>query len=441
MQKKVSKFKAYRFRILSGVLFGFFLVSTWLMFYQKPEYPEELHISLQEQLKTLIHDNLLEQKPHARNLRFKTMWTQSTHKRDQISAHFKYSFDDDDQVNLSVEGKALMNRKKLGADEKYDLWSVDHIEINNTKLKFQEPITLFSVSEKFKETELEEPDLQEVPIEGEGAETTEEAEAIEEAETTEEAETIEEAEAIEEAETIEEPSVREKLGSPPNIERLDTNKNSGAGAETQGQDTPSEEIDPIKKEGTITIESKQAKKTAEPEQINKPQLDTQTKEKASPSKGQKDDQKMEQTKIDKLKQTKKSKEPIKPQPTKKNLIEQEQTKKSKEPIKPQPTKKNLIEQEQIKKQNKQNKAEEAKASKPDKPSSKSTALEKPKDLSKGLNEPDKQPEPKKPNPPDEINKPKKSNPPAKPSAKDTSAKDNLEKPNQETGAQSIDSNP
>ncbi len=151
MQKKISKLKAYRFRILSGVLFLFFLTSTWLMFYQKPEYPEELHISLQEQLKAIIQEKLLEQKPLVRNFRFKTIWTQSTYKRGQISAHFKYSFDDNDQLNLSVEGKALMNRKEVGADDKYDLWSVDNIEINNTKLKFQEPVTLFSVSEKFEE--------------------------------------------------------------------------------------------------------------------------------------------------------------------------------------------------------------------------------------------------------------------------------------------------
>ena len=47
-----SFIKAYRFRILSGLLFVVFLLSTWFVFYQKPKYPEALHISLQETAKT-----------------------------------------------------------------------------------------------------------------------------------------------------------------------------------------------------------------------------------------------------------------------------------------------------------------------------------------------------------------------------------------------------
>ncbi|MDE0118928.1 MAG: hypothetical protein OXM55_02835 [Bdellovibrionales bacterium] len=143
-----TKLKPYRFRILAGALFCAFLISTWFVFHQKPKYPEELHISLQDQLKNIIQETLVKQKPQAKNLKFQKMWTQSTKKRDQISAHFKYSFDDETDVNISIEGQALMNRKSLGASEKYDLWSVDHIQINNTKMEFSEPITLFS--SKFK---------------------------------------------------------------------------------------------------------------------------------------------------------------------------------------------------------------------------------------------------------------------------------------------------
>ena len=145
MQKKLSsKLKAYRFRILSGFLFCAFLISSWFVFYQKPEYPEALHISLQEQLKSIIQETLLKQKPKVQNFKFHKIWTQATYKQDQISAHFKYSFDDLESINISVEGQALMNRKSLSSSDKYDLWSVDHIQTNNTNLKFQEPITLFS---------------------------------------------------------------------------------------------------------------------------------------------------------------------------------------------------------------------------------------------------------------------------------------------------------
>ena len=44
-------FKAYRFRILSGLLFLIFLISTWFLFYQKPKYPETLHLSLSGTIK------------------------------------------------------------------------------------------------------------------------------------------------------------------------------------------------------------------------------------------------------------------------------------------------------------------------------------------------------------------------------------------------------
>ena len=145
MQKSFFvKIKPYRFRILSGFLFCIFLVCTWLAFYQKPKYPENLHISLQEQLKSLIQETLLKKQPAAQNLQFQKMWTQATYKKDQISAHFQYSFDDKDGVNVSVSGKALMNRKSVDSSRKYDLWSVDHIQTSNTSLKFEEPITLFS---------------------------------------------------------------------------------------------------------------------------------------------------------------------------------------------------------------------------------------------------------------------------------------------------------
>lgn len=152
MQNKLLPvFKAYRFRILSGVLFLLFLINTWFIFYQKPEYSEEVHINLQEQLKAIIRDTLSQKQPQVQNFQFQKMWTQATNKKNQISAHFKYSFDDEEQINISVEGHAIMNRKALEASEQYDLWSVDHIEINNTKLEFQEPITLLSSSSGGKE--------------------------------------------------------------------------------------------------------------------------------------------------------------------------------------------------------------------------------------------------------------------------------------------------
>ena len=194
MQNKLLPvLKAYRFRILSGVLFLLFLINTWFIFYQKPEYSEEVHINLQEQLKAIIRDTLSQKKPQAQNFQFQKMWTQATNKKNQISAHFQYSFDDEEQINISVEGHAIMNRKNLEASEQYDLWSVDHIEINNTKLEFQEPITLLSRSsgkedkeDTSKEETKEEQDTTEETLEETSEETAEETKEPKKEETSEE---------------------------------------------------------------------------------------------------------------------------------------------------------------------------------------------------------------------------------------------------------------
>ena len=144
-----SFFKAYRFRILSGILFLVFLISTWFVLYQKPKYPEALHISLQEQLKQIIHATLQKQKPLAQNLQFQKMWTEATRKKHQIKAFFQYSFEDKEGVRLSVKGQATMIRKTV--DDTHDLWRVHHIQTNNTKMAFPEPFLLFS--DKFKDPE------------------------------------------------------------------------------------------------------------------------------------------------------------------------------------------------------------------------------------------------------------------------------------------------
>ena len=151
MESKISFFKAYRFRLLSGGLFVVFLVSTWFIFYQQPKYSEEIHVNLQEQLKEVIEDTLIKKNALHQNLEFQKMWTRSTNKRGQIRATFKYSFEDENQVNTSVKGWALINKKEG------NVWSVDDIEVDHTRLQFQKPITLFSGEKKHPKPDPERP--------------------------------------------------------------------------------------------------------------------------------------------------------------------------------------------------------------------------------------------------------------------------------------------
>ena len=156
-----TKIKPYRFRILAGLLFCVFLISTWFVFHQKPHFPEALHITLQEQFRNIIQEKLTAQKPEARNLQFQELWTEGI-KRDQITAHFQYSFDDAEGVSFSVSGKAIMNRKSIDPERSHDLWTIDHIKTDNTNLEFKEPITLFSGNVKMDPDK--EKDPEETPI-------------------------------------------------------------------------------------------------------------------------------------------------------------------------------------------------------------------------------------------------------------------------------------
>ena len=148
LSKCIQKSLKYRFRILAGLLFLVFLISTWFVFYQKPKYPEALHISLQEQLKQIIQSTLLKQQPLSHNLQFQKMWTEVAGQKDQIKAFFRYSFDSEDGARLFVQGQATMVRNTV--DDIQDLWRVIDIKTNNDKIEFSKPIVLLSGSKNQK---------------------------------------------------------------------------------------------------------------------------------------------------------------------------------------------------------------------------------------------------------------------------------------------------
>ena len=138
------KLGPYRFRILAAGLFIVFLVSTWFLFQQKPQYPEELHINLQEQLKVLIENRLYENDPELINdLTFQEVRTEATVQEGQLKAYFKYSFTDKQEVKTVVQGTALIYRRGLQSSNDHELWILTDIQTNSTFLDFEQPITIF----------------------------------------------------------------------------------------------------------------------------------------------------------------------------------------------------------------------------------------------------------------------------------------------------------
>ena len=139
-----KKLKPYYFRLLAGVLFCVLLLSTWFLFSQKPDYPEEIHISLQEQLKHIIQEAFYNKEEGVHNLQFQKMQTSVMVRSNRIKAEFKYSFMDKNNTKVTVVGVAQMKRNYPDSETKHDIWLMDHFETKPPVLEFHQPIVLLS---------------------------------------------------------------------------------------------------------------------------------------------------------------------------------------------------------------------------------------------------------------------------------------------------------
>ncbi len=140
----LKKLKPYYFRLLAGALFCVLLLSTWFLFYQKPDYPEEIHISLQEQLKHIIQEAFYNKEEGIHNLQFQKMQTSVMTRSNRIKAEFKYSFMDKNNTKIIVVGVAQMKRSHPDSETKHDIWLMDHFETKPPVLEFSQPIVLLS---------------------------------------------------------------------------------------------------------------------------------------------------------------------------------------------------------------------------------------------------------------------------------------------------------
>ena len=141
----LSKLKLYRFRILAVFLLCVFLAVTWFTFHEPPQHSEELHISLRTQLKQLIQKTLSEKEPDANNVQFHKMWTEPTRQKNEITAQFEYSYDQQ-STNVQVSGAAVIIKQSMRSQD-YELWVVHSIRTDNWSIDFQEPIVLLSDKE------------------------------------------------------------------------------------------------------------------------------------------------------------------------------------------------------------------------------------------------------------------------------------------------------
>ena len=166
----LSQLKSYRFRILAVFLLLVFLLVTWLTFHRLPAHSEDLHISLQTQLKELIQKTLSKKEPDASEVEFHKMWTETTKEKNQITAQFEYSYTQD-STTTHVTGSALIIKQNLKSKD-YELWVVHSIRTDNWSVSFQEPIVLFSDKNYLDKNYQESPEINSVELQQESDATS-----------------------------------------------------------------------------------------------------------------------------------------------------------------------------------------------------------------------------------------------------------------------------
>lgn len=114
---------------------------TWSVAKRPNVLPENTHLVIQEDLRRVITEHILEAVPSAKSLQFDKFWTE-TLKENQIKASFTYSFEEsgtsaDSTARVGVSGFAILNRSK-DEDSDYDVWNLDDIKFTDNSLVYKE---------------------------------------------------------------------------------------------------------------------------------------------------------------------------------------------------------------------------------------------------------------------------------------------------------------
>ena len=124
------------------------LLITWSFFQNKNKFPEGTHIAIQDEFQKIVQKKILERNSLAHNIRFNSIWTETTKESSQIRAVFSYSFNDPNDnrvVDVKVTGSALINRQDNNlATDNVEKWEVGAFEVNQTEISFNNELLIIS---------------------------------------------------------------------------------------------------------------------------------------------------------------------------------------------------------------------------------------------------------------------------------------------------------
>lgn len=134
-------------KFLNLILLVLLLSWSWAVIQKRPLMHQEIHYSIQTELKTLIETSIKSQLPSAQNVQFTRFWTESLGNK-KMKASFLYSFEDSaaeatEQAQLSFEGYAILNRStESSGDENVELWNLDELKIENNTIEYNNGVVI-----------------------------------------------------------------------------------------------------------------------------------------------------------------------------------------------------------------------------------------------------------------------------------------------------------
>lgn len=126
-------------KFISLILFVIALSYTWSLSHHKMQVTESVHVGIQEDLKNIIQNYIQDNMEGASDIRFERMWSETINAT-KVKAHFIYSFMDEANNRLEIDGHALLNKISESAEEVK--FSFDELFIENQSIVFNEPMNI-----------------------------------------------------------------------------------------------------------------------------------------------------------------------------------------------------------------------------------------------------------------------------------------------------------
>lgn len=130
-------------KVVSLLVFAVALVGTWYLSRHNSMVSESVHMGIQNDLRNIITEYVEKNLPQSQNLRFEKLWTETV-KKDKVTAHFMYSFEDSTQgtepARVQVNGTAVLN--KVSETPQMATWSFDELKILDNEVTFTEPVQI-----------------------------------------------------------------------------------------------------------------------------------------------------------------------------------------------------------------------------------------------------------------------------------------------------------